>query len=197
MFLDAERKDNRKYMLYHQDGLLDIFVGLVIVLAGASLLGEMFWMTGAWVAIFAPLWISARRSITYPRVPEPEAVPTQNFTYLLIFLLLIGVLVLSLTVGLTFMVGFERVPALRAFLDSNLLLVLGAGQAAMLLIPAIFMRVHRFYAYAALTLAVYALAQLLGWAFWTATILAGVVMALCGMLVLLRFLQKPKLQDLQ
>ena len=119
MFLEAEKEDNRKYFFYHQDGLLDILIGLLMLMAGASLLGGMFWMIGAWVAIFVPLWISARRSITYPRVPEPEVSPDQNFYYPLIFAVLIGLLLLSLTVGVAFFIGFDRLPTFRNFLGSR------------------------------------------------------------------------------
>jgi hypothetical protein len=197
MFLEAKNEHSRKYIFYHQDGLLDIFAGLWILLAGTAMLADMFWMSGIWVVIFVPLWQSARSSITYPRVPAPEALPSQARQSALAISVLIGLLLLSLLAGLAFFIGFERLPAFRTFLGNTILIVLGTGMALMLLVPAIFIQIRRYYAYAVLALAVFILGQLLGWAFWTAMIVTGSLLTLIGLGLLLRFLRTHPLEELR
>lgn len=185
---------SRKYFFYHKDGLLDIFAGLGILLAGAGMLAGMFWLAGAWVAVFVPTWVSARKSITYRRASDVEEVPEQNSRYSLPFALFMGVLILFALVGFTFLMWFDAFPAFRELLSNSLLLVIGAGMALFLAIVAASMRLPRYYAYAGLAVLVFAAGQVLGWEFWVPLMVVGGLIALLGMLILIRFIQQHPIQ---
>ena len=49
--MTSNKIDNR-LSAYHQDGLLDLFIGFAILFAGLFLWTEMVWMAG----IFIPAW---------------------------------------------------------------------------------------------------------------------------------------------
>jgi hypothetical protein len=180
---------SRKYFLFHKDGLLDIFIGLGVLLTGAALWAEMVWMAGVWVAIFVPLWISARKSITYRRGTDVQPSGQGNFRFALVMSAALGVLLLGVMVALTFFAGFERLPAFRSFLDAYIHLLVGLGLAGFLAVTAAIMHLPRFYAYAALALAVFSIGHLAGWLFWMSLTLAGGLICLGGIVILGRFLQ--------
>jgi hypothetical protein len=186
---------SRKYFFYHKDGLLDIFIGLGILLAGAALWAEMAWMGGVWIAIFLPIWISARKSITYRRSTDIDPQEERNTRFALAMAGLMGLLLLGVLVGLAFGMGFERMPSFRAFLDVYIHLVFGVGIALFLLFSAAIMRLPRFYAYAVLTLAIFAIGQPLAWPFWISMVVAGGLISLCGLFVLGHFLQAHPIMD--
>ena len=59
--LQNSQKLRTLYMTYQNDGVLDVFIGWCIFLAGLMLFTEMFWMAGVYVAIFAPQSGTSRR----------------------------------------------------------------------------------------------------------------------------------------
>ena len=76
MSAQSQNYNSSKYVIFHKDGLLDTFFGLYLIIAGTAMANELTFLSGVWVAIFIPLWISARKSITMRRVP-PSRLPKQ------------------------------------------------------------------------------------------------------------------------
>jgi hypothetical protein len=188
----SENEPGRKYFFYHKDGLLDIFIGLGILMAGLSLWADMVWMAGAWVAIFLPMWISARRSITYRRAADKDILPEQNNRYPLVIAVLVGLVLVGGLVGVIFALDSANLPSIRVWLSVYIHLAVGLGMAFFLMITAAIMRIPRFVLYAGLAVAVFFVGQWLGWVFWIGMSVSGGLMALLGMGVLLRFiLQHP------
>ena len=65
--------EKKTYMSYHQDGLLDIFVGVDILLVGIGILlltmtnfSMWFIVPAIFPAIMVPIWISAKMFRVYP-----------------------------------------------------------------------------------------------------------------------------------
>jgi MFS family permease len=196
MTTTTEDELSRKYFFYHQDGLLDIFIGLGILMAGLSFWAGMFWMAGAWVAILMPTWIAARKSITYRRAVDEDPQLEQNNRYPLVMAVLVGLVLMGVLVGVVFTLGSENLPSLRTWLSSYIHLVIGLGIALFLMITAAVMRIPRFTIYAGLVAAVFAAGQWLGWVFWMSMSLSGGLMALLGIAVLIRFiLQHPLISE--
>ena len=185
----------QKYFFYHQDGLLDIFIGLGILMAGLSLWADMFWMTGAWVAIFLPMWIAARRSITYRRAVDEQPLHAQHTRYPVVIAVLVGLVLMGVLVWAVFSLGSENMPALRTWLSTYIHLVIGLGIALFLIITAAVMRIPRFTIYAGLVGVVFAAGQGLGWVFWVSMSASGGLMALLGAAVLSRFVSRHPLRS--
>jgi MFS family permease len=189
-------EQSRRYFFYHKDGLLDIFIGLGIMMAGLSLWAGMFWMAGGWVAIFVPLWISARKSITFRRAADADALPEQDNRYPLVMAVMIGLVLVGVLVGVFFSLGSTNLPSLRAWLSEYFHLAVGLGIALLLMITAAVMRIPRFTIYAGLAVAVFAAGQWLGWVFWVGMSVSGGLMALLGSAVLIRFIrQHPVIRE--
>ena len=186
---------SRKYFFYHKDGLLDFFIGLGVLLAGAAMWAEMFWMAGSWIAIFLPLWISGRKQITYRRANDLQLSAGANPRFGLAISGLIGLLVLGVLSSIAFLFGIDNMPTFRSFLDTYIHLMVGTGIALLLAFSAIVMRLPRFYAYAVLTLAVFAAGHLFAWPFWYGMMLAGGLIGLAGIVILMRFLQTHPLAE--
>ena len=184
---------SEKYFFYHKDGLLDIFVGLGILMAGLSMWAGMVWMAGAWVAIFLPLWISARKSITYRRAADVDALPVRNSRYLMVVAVGVGLVLVGALVLAVFSLGFANLPSLRAWLAEYIHLAVGLGIALVLMITAGVMRIARFALYAGLVLGIFAVGQWLGWVFWVGMSVSGGLMALLGIAVLIRFMREHPL----
>ena len=67
--------EKKTYMSYHQDGLIDIFVGIYVLLFGSGILlnsvadfSTWFIFPAIFPAIMVPIWISVKKQITMPRI---------------------------------------------------------------------------------------------------------------------------------
>jgi hypothetical protein len=65
--------EKRTCMSYHQDGLIDIFIGIYVLLFGLGILlrtlgdfGTWFVIPAIFPAIMVPIWVSAKKRITMP-----------------------------------------------------------------------------------------------------------------------------------
>ena len=184
-----------RYALYHQDGLLDTFIGLVLITAGTAVAAKMIFLSGAWIALFLPLWISARKSITMSRVPADNlpAVTTRRSAFFV--LALVGIFVFGLMTGLLFLLSADAYPGLRAFLSEYLHLLIGAGLTMFFLMLAMVLSTRRLGLYALLSASVFAVAHLAGWPFFISMLVIGCVMLAAGSVLFARFIrQHPVLE---
>ena len=67
--------EKKTYKSYHQDGLLDIFIGIYILLFGIGILlsttgdfNSWFLLPGIFPALMVPIWMSAKKRITITRI---------------------------------------------------------------------------------------------------------------------------------
>ena len=67
--------EKRTYMSYHQDGLIDIFLGIYVLLFALGILLKNLTDSSMWTvapgifpAIMLPIWISVKKRITMPRI---------------------------------------------------------------------------------------------------------------------------------
>ena len=189
--LDANRKSEIRYDLYHKDGLLDIFIGLGILFSSLFIRTDIVWMGAIYIPILFPSWKSARKRFIHRRVGKSELNPQlhpQGLKIILYFTLLLGSLVLA-GVGLFF--GFGLISGtVNAWLHSYFLIALGIVFASMWVFAAVVLKLSRFYIHAFFTFACLAASQFTFIPFWAALALSGSLTALVGLIVLIRFLQE-------
>ncbi len=70
--LRNDEKLRHLYMSYIDDGILDLFAGMLALFAGILFFSDMFWMAGVYVAIFLPVVWSFKEKVTMPRVRPEE-----------------------------------------------------------------------------------------------------------------------------
>ena len=190
MSMTTDFELSRKYFFYHKDGLLDIFIGLGILMAGAALWAEMVWMVGSWIAIFVPLWISGRKSITYPRGQDIVIYPEIKFRFSLAMAGILGIFLFGAVAAIGGSLGFELLPTFRDFISNNINLLIGFGMSGFLILSALFMRVPRLAGYSILTIIAFVIGQILGWQFWISMVITGSLMAISGTMILMRFIKE-------
>lgn len=141
--------------MYHQDGLLDIFLALGILFATVAFSAGMFWLVAILPVIFNLLWVSARQSITAPRLvgTSPATIRTGKSQPVFIMLTILGVVAFILGAAVFWLFATENTSTgLREWVRQNFVLVSWVFGGLLLALIAILTRLPRYYFYALLAL---------------------------------------------
>ena len=192
MMMETELKEEERriYLSYFEDGIADITGGLVVLLFGLGMVfdASMFFIF-SWMPMmfFWPL----KRAVTFSRIGYVKFSPERQkkISRSTVVLLIAGTL--SLLLGVVAFVGFEGDAFdLRSFMLEYSPIVFGALMAGAFALVAFLFEVSRFYVYGAIVfggwLASYALAINEG----IPVAAAGGIVALSGIALLVRFLNK-------
>jgi hypothetical protein len=198
--LRNDPKLRKAYMAYHNDGVLDVFLGWCVFLAGLLMFTKIFWMAGVYVAIVTPLFLSFKESVTVPRLGDDELDQASNRDKGAAYpLMLFGGFGLMALTGLV--VFILLVVTKRADVAADTVLIIAGGIAA-LTVLAVFAvmgyvyNVPRWYAYGVLTVILALLAWATGLALPWVIMAIGSVIALTGSVYLFRFLRSHPLLPL-
>jgi hypothetical protein len=185
---EIERKAN----LYHGDGLLDIAIGLGILSFAIATILDQTAFTGVWVVLWLPIMMSAKKSITVPRMRHTDFRPAPNAQWKvkLVVVTVAGVVALLFTLGLVVFTRNETFPALTAWIREYSLVVVGVLLAGLLSLIAWATGAKRVYAYAALAVIAFASGHWFNLEFPLYLTVLGTVILLSGMVVLVQFMRK-------
>ncbi len=193
--------EKKAYMSYHQDGLLDIFVGLYALAFGlgviaANILDFSFAaiMPGILIAIVLPIWLQAKRKITMPRIGYVNF-GTRGSNKL--FALLLGLAVAGLGVFFLFtLVTFQssRPEWIEAILFQYGMIWVGSGTAVIGSLFAYTMGLKRLHVYGLLTLALFVGGYFLDIPFEYLLLVMGSVIIASGAVLLVQFTRRYPLQ---
>ena len=178
-----------RYSDTHQDGLLDIFIGLCALLAGLFMMTDMIYLVGIVPAIFLPGWQSVRRK-SLQRQGVSEIPGSQQFKTRMFFLvvLLLGFLSFTATLGMGVVVYFDQIPVeWFAWIEEYSLIVLGTVFAGLMAFSAWMTGIRRLYAYALLMLLAFLFAYQMGIGLPWLIVGFGLVILTCGGVLLVRF----------
>lgn len=195
--IESKGREQQVYMSYHEDGLLDLLVGLAILLGGLNMLLDWDISLGAlWVVIWLPLWLAAKRSITARRTLAVEVSEEQYADMMRGAVYVVIALVLVVFASMVVLWGGNtgKIPAW--FLDGlqeYLALVLGLFGAVILSGAAWLSGLQRLYAYGLLTAVAFVGGYLLNAPIVLAVTMMGAVITVWGAVTLARFVRKhPK-----
>jgi hypothetical protein len=185
----------RAFTAYHQDGLIDIAIGLGIAWFGAAMVYDLFYLAGMMPVAIMFLYLAVKRKITVPRIGAVEfSRQRRETTQLLIFLMVLG-FAFSLLVGSIFFM--TKSGTLPPFLEAALevlgnyyRIVLGIIGAAFAAFFAYLTGLTRFYRYAGLILTVFLGAHFLDISLPAVLIFAGLVITASGAFLFARFMQE-------
>ena len=195
---DIEKKT---YMSYHQDGLIDIIIGLYALTFGLGIIIDRLFelnfatiIPGMLIAIVLPIWLAAKRKITLPRIGYVNigAKGSNKLFALLLGLSVAGLGVFFLFTMLTLESG--RPEWIETILFQYGTIWIGLGAAVIGSLFAYTMGLKRLHAYGLLTLALFASGYFLSFPFQYLLILTGGVIMACGLALLVQFIQKYPLQ---
>ena len=192
--VDLEALKRKLYMSYHQDGILDLAVGLSILGFGISMAMDVgVTIVFAWIGLilYAPL----KSAITISRMGyvqfETEAKQKSN----LLYLLLLGLGVLALFFGLVAFLRSDNLPTdFEGWLSQYHMLLLGALPAVALAVTAWRTGVSRLLVDALLIIGIILVGIWLQWPEPTYVMVTGGVLSLIGFGLLARFVRKYPVQ---
>jgi hypothetical protein len=190
--------EKKAYMSYHQDGLIDIVIGLYALSFGLGILIDIMWdlnfaaiMPAILIAIVLPVWIQAKRKITMPRIGYVKFGRRGSNK---LFALLLGLSVAGLGVFMLFgffMMGQNGRPWwIETILFQYGMIWIGLGAAVIGSLFAYTMGLKRLYGYGWLTFALFASGHFLSIPFQYLLLAIGSVIIASGAVLLVRFIRK-------
>lgn len=187
--INLKEIERKAYTSYHQDGLIDVFAGFLMLGFGFWLLLEMAWM--GWIFWFVSIsaYAAAKRVFTIPRIGFVKFTPHRAKALLAVALIGFSLSALLGAVAFMQVAGGSRPPWLL-FAAENHMLVIGVLVAASFCVVGYAFRVRRMYAYALLTLVMFVIGQLLYYPLHYYLILVGSLILLSGLALLIRFIRR-------
>ena len=189
---DIEKKI---YMSYHQDGILDISLGLLILLFGIAMYTHLIAFVGLIPILVMGVGYLAKKFVTIPRIgfvnfSDARKAKERRKIY---FWLVLGIVVL----GAVLVVLAKRniLPGLDSVLQAYPLLALTVIFSLLIITAALMSATDHLYAYAALVFVVLIPCQSLYASEPHRVIFTGALILLCGLLIFIRFLHKYPLPE--
>jgi len=191
--LQLSSVEEKAVMAFPNDGIADVYIGLLITLFGLFMFTDMPWLAAAMVASFIPLYQASKRAYTGPRISQIEFSPSRRGggSIVLSILLLLGIAALVFGV-LVF--GLTNAGSLPTWLGTVLFeygaITAGAAVALLWVVVAFFGEVNRYYGYAALTLALATIGFVSNLPFAISVTLLGAIVFCAGLMILYQFVRR-------
>ena len=168
------------------DGLVDMMIGIGLLFFGVTVMAGMPWMAGILPAIFAPIWVSLRRSRLAAQAADPDAT-LEHFEYRR-QRAAVAVGAIALTVGIAFLVAMstdvlsESVQLwLRTYFDP----ILGVTGAGFCVLGAYLTGARRYYLYGLAFAVIFGAIFLAGGTMITGLVVSGVFFMVCATIIML------------
>jgi hypothetical protein len=187
--VDLKEIERRVYTSYHQDGLIDISIAIIVLTFGIMMFLDMGWMGGVFAIIGISVYAAAKKILTVPRIGFVKfaAVRFKAMQAVVIgalsFLMLLGVVAFMQTES-------GGTPAWLLFAIENHMLVIGVSIAASFCAAAYTFRTRRMYVYAMLTLIMFVAGYFLHYPLHYYLILLGTLILLSGLAKLIPFIRR-------
>ncbi len=193
--------EKKTYMSYHQDGLIDIFVGVYVLLFGLGILlmtmadfSTWFVIPAIFPAVMVPIWVSAKKRITMPRIGYVKFGGRGVNKLMAVFT---GLMVAGLATFMVFSFASSQgwVLTIRNLIVSNAMIIIGIAAAAVSSLFAYTMGLNRLYAYGLLTLGLFLAGHFITFPFEYILLTIGLAIIINGFILLIVFIRKhPLLQ---
>ena len=188
---DLKRLARRSYLIFFQDGLWDIFLGIFILGWGLSILTDLAYLAGSlFVCLYLVVW-SLKKWLTYPRVGYARlGVRMEKFRQAVMIIL--GITALT---GIAFAIVFLADDR-PAWLTDYFPLLFSGILALVVGLLAGWLGVYRFLAYAGLIFLAGVVHQFTDVAWSHTYIGAGAIIVIIGAGYLVHFLRKyPRMPE--
>jgi hypothetical protein len=190
--------EKKTYMSYHQDGLIDIFVGFYILLFGVGILlrtvtefSTWFIIPAIFPSIMVPIWISFKRRITIPRIGYVKFGLRSANKLMAVFLgLTVAGLGVFMVFGLGGSIGQSWAIAVMDLIISNSMIIIGISAVLISSLFAYSMGLKRLYVYGLVTLVMFLVGHFMAIQFEYFLLTIGFAIVIYGFVLLRQFLQK-------
>lgn len=191
--LKSKGLEQKLYLTYHQDGLLDLTVGIIIALFGMVILSDQPAFIGM-MAIPGALYIPFKQSISRPRMGYIRFESEQKQAFKLTLSMLLGVMSLIALIAL-FVLADGLPENIESIIRDNMRLIFSGFLGVSLLAAAYFLNNKRFYVYAAVGVLLVWASILVPFHLGIAVIALAAVLILMGFALLVQFIHNYPIDD--
>jgi hypothetical protein len=193
--IDLKELQRKAMSSFHEDGIIDIMIGLLGLIWGFSAFTDASSLSVIWVAVVIPSYWWLKREYTLPRIGMVRFSPRDGGG--LPRILVTALVGAAVAVGLALWLAATEAskPFYYYLLTDYWGLVMGVGVAVTGALYARVAYLPRFYAYSALALALIGSAQYSGLPFGVHLIALGAVVLGYGGILLHRFIGKYPVQE--
>jgi hypothetical protein len=191
--------EKRTYMSYHQDGLLDIFVGVYVLLFGLGIFlgttvadfSTWFVIPAIFPAVMLPIWISAKKRLTMPRIGYVKfGVRSAGKLMALLLGLMVAGAGLGAFMALSFASSQGWALAFRDLIISYSMIIIGVVAASISSLFGYTMGLKRLYGYGLLTLVLFLAGYFITFPFEYILLTIGLVIIINGVVLLMQFIRR-------
>jgi len=173
---------------YHEDGFLDLFIGLTILIFGIGILTGNAWLAGVMPAVLISTWMSGRQSLLKGRVRSKDLRAKKDG---LRMTALMGIFFMTMLAGVGAFFATLLIPDWRhGWIAENFDLLLGMGGGLLIGAIGYITGNRRLYVYMVLAVVIFLISYLLSGPLWLSLVVLGGIMLLAGTSVLIRFLSE-------
>lgn len=188
--INLKEIERRAYLSYHQDGVIDLGIGLCLLALGSTLVNESSAFASLiWIPI--PLLPLLKKHITMPRVGYLRFESRRNPSLKRkVVIAAAGVIVIGVAgLGLCAYSGYMP-PELAGLLGNHLSLIFGLLGAGIFAVKGFWREIDRFYAYSVSTVIAFVAGHLLDIPPSVSVLALGGLISLMGLGMLIRLLRK-------
>ena len=180
------------YTSYHQDGILDVSIAIVILAFGLMMMIDLPWLGGAIGIVAMSFYAGAKKVLTVPRIGYVKF-SQQRAQRVNIALLVLGFLGFALGLIAFTQTGSGETPSWLLFLIDNYMLTAGTIVAGLFLLGGYTFRAKRMYTYTLLILTVFVVGHFIYYPLEYYLVLLGTIILAIGIGMMIRFVSKyPK-----
>ncbi len=187
--IDLKEIEKKAYTSYHQDGLIDIMVGLFILFAVIYSLAGIFWLAGAMIAVLLPIYIAAKQKFTIPRIGYVKFRGKGRSAVFILTFAMMGFMIL----GILFMLLITN-PSTREgllnFIENYYNLLIGSMAGGLTLLMAFSTSIKRFYLYAATIFGVFLIGHFITLNLLYSVTIIGLTFLIVGIYIFIQFIHQ-------
>ncbi|HDQ06478.1 MAG TPA: hypothetical protein ENN36_07140 [Candidatus Bathyarchaeota archaeon] len=190
--INLKEIERRAYTSYHQDGVIDVTIAVVVFLFSIIMLGDIPWLGGIAGVLAVSLYAGFKKFVTVPRIGYVKF-PQQRAQRMVAIAVALGTL--SVLMGLIALLQTmsQGTPDWLMLLIDNYMLTIGTAVAALFLLGGYAFKTKRVYAYALFTLVLFVVGHFIYFPLPYYLTALGIIILACGLFLMIRFVSKyPK-----
>jgi MFS family permease len=196
--INLKEIQKKTYTSYHQDGLLDIFASVYVIGFALGIIINILYdfdfaliMPAILVAVVIPIWISAKRKITMPRIGFVKFEAKEKNKLMAV---LLGMAVAGILAFLAFGLTQSDIPFWQDVIIPNAMIIVGIGSLAFCALFGSSMGLKRLYGYGILSLTLLTIGHFTGIFFAYIILALGITVMVTGFTLLIKFVKKYPIQ---
>jgi len=193
--INLKEIERKAYTSYHQDGVIDITIAVVILLFSVMMLGDIYLLgsIGGISGILAvSLYAGFKKLVTVPRIGYVKF-PQQRAQRMVAIAVALGTLSALMGLVAVLQTMSQGTPEWLVFLIENYMLTIGTAVAALFLLAGYAFKTKRIYAYALLTLVLFVAGHFIYFPLYYYLTALGIILLACGLFLMIRFVSRyPK-----